>query len=134
MSSAIGLLSSREVTPSELAALVVESGGVVAQNNTGEGRISDGEHHIWIYLSPQELEGVMEVEGEAIVGKLGAQPKTNIVIEVSSTPGSEKLAVDFTRKFAERWPSVVATLTGNILSLDDLIQMQMSGNQNAILQ
>lgn len=128
MSSTIAILSSVALDAVQLTDFVLALDGFAVSSPEFRGRLSDGNRHIWIYLSPEELPHHLEDEDEKaeIVSKLGGLPQTNIPIEISSTAGSKQIALNFALAFGKKWPVVVSNLYDKIFSLDELKAMQNS--------
>lgn len=126
MSETIALLSNIEIDAAELADFVLALDGVVEVGPNFKGRISDGNRHIWIYFSPEELDDYLEDEDEKadIVAKLGGLPKTHIPVQISRTEGSRKIALNFALEFGKKWPVVLSNLSDGIFTLDELMAMQ----------
>ncbi|MGK7932675.1 MAG: hypothetical protein AB4041_14760 [Microcystaceae cyanobacterium] len=67
------------------------------------GRLSEGNHHVWIVLDNDELKNFDQSEIELMKEKLGSQPKTHILLDVSKTEGSKQLAMIFIDQLSNRW-------------------------------
>ncbi len=107
MPEPISLISSTAITPEEFA-YFLHYGGVQQENdNIYDGRLSDGDLHVWIALDNRELQIFEEDEIKLITKKLGGVPVTHILLDISETPGSEKLAIDLARVFAQKWNCVI---------------------------
>ena len=55
-----------------------------------DGRLSEGNLHVWIALDNSELKNFDANEIEVIAQKLGSIPKTHILLDVSKELGSEQ--------------------------------------------
>ena len=95
------------------------------------GRFSRGECHIWIGLSTDELDALIEDRGEEYLAdltrSLGGPPRTDVTVEISRTEGSEMLALEFAILFSAVWPAVVDDLMGHLLTRDDLLRRRATG-------
>lgn len=131
MSETIALLSNVEIDAAELADFVLALEGTVEAGRYFKGRISEGERHIWIYFSPEELDDYLEDEDEKadIVVKLGGLPKTHIPVQISRKTGSRKIALNFALEFGKKWPVVVSDLSDKVFSLDELKGMQTADDE-----
>ena len=137
MTENVALISTHAITKQELAEAILAGGGVLIPENTGFGRISQVTRHIWIYfeepevfLSTQDAEEQDNPAGwELVRTKLGGEPRSAISIEVSRTPGSQKLAVDFAILCAQRWPCVAlgADINKDVFTKEALLQLQREG-------
>ena len=102
--------------------MVREAGGVIVDADALQGRISQGERHVWVALDNGMLNEYETDEVELICQKLGGRPQSCILLDVSRTAGSERLALEFAGACAERWPCVVYNLLDKVISAPDLLQ------------
>ena len=58
---------------------------------------------------------------------LGGPPRTNVVVEISRTEGSERLALEFAILFSSMWPAIMDDCGGHLLTRDDLLRRQAAG-------
>ena len=130
MSEPIALLSSAVISQNELLSFIVQSQDHPTSDISLFGRLSRGECHIWIGLSPEELAAALEDNGESylreLTSLLGTPPQTYVVVEISRVEGSELLALDFAISFCKRWPTVVEA-DHHLLTCDELLQRRETG-------
>lgn len=107
-SEPVAIFSNSIISKEELLEFLCSIGAVVGESNSFLGRLSEENKHIWISLSNEELDYLDAPTKEAIAGYLKNQPRTCIVLEPSSTVGSERLMVKFAIVFAKRWSCVVS--------------------------
>lgn len=120
------LLSPRKLTLEEFANVLRKCGGTLDQS-ASSGRLSDGEQHVWVSLTNEELESYEPDERRHVLALLRAQPQTCILLDVSRTDGSELLAIDFACAFAEDTPIVLDDLNGHLLTEQDLYELRNRG-------
>ena len=65
----------------------------------------------------------------AIRKKLGGKPQSCILLDVSRTAGSERLALEFACACAERWPFVIYNLRDKVLSASELLRLRQTGKE-----
>ena len=123
MSESFLLYSSHFITTEELIEILRQAGGVVTLEGPRFGRVSHHRSHIWI--SPIDCdEGVVDEEDLKEVAQvnalLGAQCRSCISIKVSSTPGSQRLAVHFASTCGSQWPCVIDNLHGQFFSWEEI--------------
>ncbi|MDQ3252560.1 MAG: helix-turn-helix domain-containing protein [Acidobacteriota bacterium] len=131
MSESIAVVTSDNVSRDDLAAFIQSRGGFITPERLLFGRFSNHDRHVWIGVDESLLEGYREDEEmqntlDAIRRKLGGEPQTSVIINISRTSGSEQLAADFVQSFAERWTCVVDDLHGNIFSVEEFARQQKS--------
>lgn len=129
MSDPIALISSDEITPEQFTAFLERIGGAVNSDDKFKGRFSSGYLHIWVFLSPEELESLEPTERELIVQKLGATPRSCIVFEISRKVGSEQLAIELARTFSERWRIIVYNFLDKVYSIQELSNLNQTGGR-----
>jgi hypothetical protein len=68
---------------------------------------------------------------EAVRGKLGNNPQTNIVLEINRQPGSEQLAIEMACALAGKYPVTVHNLRAQagVFSGDELLEMRDRGKE-----
>ena len=129
MGESIALISSAVITETELSDLIVRADGFVEPGTPLFGRFSDGPRHIWIGLSmenPAAEDGGEEYLAE-VTGLLGGPPRTDVIVEISRTDGSERLALEFAILFSATWPAIMDDFQGHLLTRDDLLRRQAAG-------
>lgn len=126
MSEPIALISSAVITEAELSSFIVQEQGHVEPGTPLFGRFSRGECHIWIGLSPEELDAAVVDQGKEYLAKLtamlGGPPRTRVTVEISRKEGSEALALEVAILFSSVWPALVDDLEGHLLTRHDLLQ------------
>ncbi len=80
-----------------------------------DAQLIRGNENIWIVFESEEPYYYEEDEEYGqLLQKLGGHPRTDIIIDISSTePESQHLAVEFACAFTEQWPCVVDNLRGD---------------------
>ena len=120
MSEPLILLSSAEISEDDFITFLTRIGGVHEPGEVEIGRFSRGRCHHWIFLSLQALTESLEDIGAAATEKLGGVPQSCVVLELSSAPGTQRLALEFSIAFAERWPAVLNDTWDMLLTLPDM--------------
>ena len=110
-SEPIAILSSSEISKKELTDFLSSLGAAIEESNSFWGRFSEGNKHIWISISNEELEYLTTFKREAIVQCLQDEPKTCIVLELSSTKGSEQILIKFAIAFTAQWSCAICNFT-----------------------
>lgn len=128
MPEPISLISSAEINREEFTAFMQECGVVLQSDHIYDGRLSQGNLHVWIALDNGELKNFYFQEIDMISTHLGGRPKTHILLDISQTSGSQKLALDFVVNFAEKWPCVVyeSSDTVRVYSRQELLDLPQS--------
>jgi hypothetical protein len=127
MSDAFAIFTTTVIGKSEFATFLKKAGGVLDPDNREKGRVSQGLRHVWIFLSHEGLDTLPEDVVALVTDKLGALPRSDIVLELSSEPGTESLVIDVAIAFAELWPAVLSDLEKMALALDDLRRVRRDG-------
>ena len=81
------------------------------------------------FLSDEGLDTLPEDVVARVTRKLGARPRSDIVLELSGEPGTEALVVEVAIAFAELWPAVLSDLEKMTLTLDDLRSVRRAGTR-----
>ena len=102
MPKPFALVSSSDIKGREFLNMVREVGGVIEDTKVLQGRISQGERHVWVALDNSLLNEYEADEVELIRQKLGQKPQSCILLDVSRAAGSERLALEFACTCAER--------------------------------
>jgi hypothetical protein len=143
MSSYILLYTSYALTEEELIAVIVEAGGVLSPDLPyfGQvfvpGRLPGEFAGIWIDSIPC-YSGVFDDQGEPLSEKdlqaveqakalLGDEFRSWLLVVLSRTAGTQKVAVHFAATFARHWPCVVDTLCGQLFSTEDIARLEQEG-------
>jgi hypothetical protein len=120
MSNNLALYSKDPIGSEEFFEFLVEIGGVAKPDQFIDGRLSRDQRHLWLFNSLEALEESLEDIGAELTKALGGEPRGCIVIELSRAPGSERLALDFSIAFAERWHAVLCDPWDRLRTLDDM--------------
>jgi hypothetical protein len=120
MPEPISLISSDEILPTEFLNFLQHSGALINPDTIYDGRISRENNHVWIVLDNSEFKNFDSEEIRLITQKLTAKPQTHILLDVSKTPGSQQLALEFVYKFARQWSCVVYDLCQKVYSVEEL--------------
>jgi hypothetical protein len=110
-SEPIAIFSDSRISKEELSVFLCSIGAVLGESNSFLGRLSEQDKHIWISVSNEELEYLDVSTREVIAQHLEDEPKTCIVLELSSTTGSEQLMIKFAIAFADHWSCVIRSFT-----------------------
>lgn len=129
MADNLVILSSNDISRDEFNLFVKNIGGMLKPDGIKDAQISRGWNHLWLFFCPQTLIEVIEDIGEKLASKLGDTPKTCIVLELSQTGGTEKLALEFAIAFAERWHSVLGDAHDRLLTLEDMRRALKTGER-----
>jgi hypothetical protein len=124
MSGPLLLFSDTEIKRKELIDFLEQSGAIVTPDDIFAGRISHDDQHIWIGIDSTVIRSLEIDQLEPLERELKGKPKTCIAIEISSTPGSEQIAIDFACFFMERWPNTVGDLYDRLYSAKQLSELR----------
>lgn len=127
MSDPFFIFTTEAIGKSEFATFLEKAGGVLDLNNPEHGRVSQGRRHVWIFLGDLGLDPLPEDVVARVTGRLGARPSSEVILELSSEPGTEVLVVDVAIALAELWPAVLSNSDKMTLTLDDLRRVQREG-------
>ncbi|MEU6038229.1 hypothetical protein ABZ801_22740 [Actinomadura sp. NPDC047616] len=114
------LIFADPVHPEEFLDLVEELGGVRRPDRWTNGRLSRGDRHVWVTVAP---DSAPEFEPEDLVEyekKLGAPMLALVELSISSTEGSDAVAMELIEAAARRWRTVVDNDHGEVFSVDEL--------------
>ncbi len=124
MPEPISLISSDEIQPAEFLDFLEYSGALIKPDTIYNGRFSRENSHVWVSLDNHELTNFDPDEITLITQKLTAKPQTHILLDVSKTPGSRQLALEFVYKFAKQWSCVVYDSYEKLYSVEELEVME----------
>jgi hypothetical protein len=124
MPKPFALVSSGAIKGQEFLEVVQEVGEVIENTDALQGRISQGKWHGWVALDNGLLNEYEAYEVELIRQKLGGRPQSCILLDVSRTAGSERLALEFACACAERWPCVIYNLLDKVISAPELLRLR----------
>lgn len=127
MPKPFALISSSVIKAQEFFDVLRELGGIIEDAEALEGRLSRGEEQVWVCLDNGLFKDYEADEVERISQKLGGKPQSHILLDVSRTEGSERLAVEFASACAESWPCVVYNLRDKIFSAQDVARLRHAG-------
>jgi hypothetical protein len=124
----ITLLSSAQIGRDEWHSFLQAAGTerIDRPHNPYEGVLRRDQGKIWVAMDNGVVEDI-DPDDEQLIRLLGGTPETAIVMEISSTPGSSKLALEFACRFAEQWPCVVET-EHQCYSSQDLFDLYQSSH------
>ena len=120
MADSTVFITSALIPDEQVMDMIISLGGE-ADAPPGLGRISNGKQHVWIAKSQEELEVSREMYGAEILKKLGDDPKTAIVVDVSRNMGSRDLLKKFAGCLIEKFQVVVLDGQDTILSGFDFL-------------
>ena len=127
MPKPVALVSSSDIQGQAFLDVVREVGGAIEDAKALQGRISQGERHVWVALDNSLLNEYETEEVELIHQKLGGKPQSCILLDISRTAGSERLALEFACTCAERWPCVVYNLWDTVILAAELLRLRKTG-------
>lgn len=110
MARYITLLSSAQIGRDDWHGFLQAAGAAPSdkQHNPYDGALMRGQGKIWVGMDNGVVEDI-DRDNQQLMLLLGGEPETAIVMEISSTPGSKELALEFACRFAEHWLCVVET-------------------------
>jgi hypothetical protein len=120
MGDPVILLTAAEIDTAAFAEILACLGGTLDPDDADRGRVSRGRCHVWIYRDAERLDDTPEAVADQIAAKLGAPPRSGLVLEPSRQPGTERLVMDIARAIAERWQAVLWDTDTEILDFADL--------------
>ena len=139
MSANVLLYSSHDITEEELAEVILQVQGVLTPEpeKRSFGGIIEGSTYVWIDSIPC-YDGVFDDEGkpldeedmallEQAKALLGGEFQTWIFIALSTTSGSQRLAVRFAHTCCQRWPCVVDNYEEQLFSYQEIEQLYKEG-------
>ncbi|GAB4178594.1 MAG: hypothetical protein Fur006_11180 [Coleofasciculaceae cyanobacterium] len=127
MPEPISLISSANIHPEEFSSFLQHSGALLHPDAVYDGRISRENNHIWIVLDNSELKNFDADEIELIAQKLADKPKTHILLDISTTPNSQQLAIEFACQFAKKWSCIIYESSQKIYSVQELMELCQTG-------
>jgi hypothetical protein len=130
MPKPFALVSSSDIKRQEFLDVVRAVGGVIEDAKALQGRISQGERHVWVALDNGLLNEYEADEIELMHQKLGGRPQSCILLDVSRTAGSERLALEFAGACAERWPCAVYNLLDKVISAPELLRLRKTAKED----
>ncbi len=129
MPEPISLISSADIKPEDFSTFLQQYGAILHPDRIYDGRLSRENLHVWIALDNSELKNFEADEIEMIAQKLADHPQTHILLDVSQTPGSQQLAIEFACKFSEKWPCVVYDSCQKLYSKQELFNLCQTGQK-----
>ncbi len=123
MPEPLSLISSADIQQEEFITFLQQSGVVLHPDKLYDGRLSEGNLHVWIALDNSELKNFDANEIEVIAHRLGGIPKTHILLDVSKELGSEQIALEFACKFATQWHCVIYDSNQQVYSPNQLLKL-----------
>jgi hypothetical protein len=128
MSEPVALFSTSTISPESFSSVLTSMGGTLDSASTSRGQVSREKGHVWLFLQSEDLTTLSGEILEPVCAVLGGVPRTNIVLEIGRHPGSNELALEVARAFAERWPVVWYNLRvpGRVFSQRELLDWHSS--------
>ncbi|MFA1543581.1 hypothetical protein [Actinomadura monticuli] len=121
MSRSVVLLSSAIVGPAEFLEVVRALGGEPGAEPGGapSGELERDEGRIWVHPYEPDTLPYGPPLLDAYARKLGAPPRSRVVVEFTSAAGSEWLVAEYVLAVADRWPVVVDDLGEQIVGMEE---------------
>ena len=130
MSDNLILLSSDTISDGDFATFLTGKGGVVKPGGAKDGALSRGECGLWFFISPETLSEICGDEKDLVndvTEKLGSMPRSCVVVEGTSDPETDGLALEFCIAFTKRWHAVACDANDRIWTLADLQRTLRAG-------
>ncbi|MEW6492251.1 MAG: hypothetical protein AB1589_07010 [Cyanobacteriota bacterium] len=131
MPEPISLISSVVIQPEEFSDFLQQEGALLHPDAVYDGRISKGNSHIWIVLDNSELKNFDVDEIALITRKLAGKPQTHVLLDISETPNSQEIAIEFSCKFAEKWACIIYESAQQVYSAKELALLYQMMRQMA---
>jgi hypothetical protein len=122
MSEPIAVYSSNKLSNDDLLSFLKDIGASIIDtppDSIAQARMSDDDKHIWIYLDQEHVPNEFTEDIPRVMAKLGQEPMSRFVIEISRTKGSVNLAINLLTKFCQIWPCVI--YDDEVCTLDEYI-------------
>lgn len=113
------LVLADRVDPEEFLDLIVGLGGV-RQDEYEEGRLSRGNKHVWVTTDERKIPPIEPAEHAAYEAKLGAPARQQVILAISSTAGSDQVALEIIEAAARRWRLIVDNNLGGLYTVAEL--------------
>ncbi|GAA3972856.1 hypothetical protein GCM10023085_64100 [Actinomadura viridis] len=114
------LVFADSVHPEEFLDLIEELGGVRRPDEWTSGRLSRERRHVWVTVAPSpDLEFEPE-DLEEYERKLGAPMRAAVILSISTTKGSDAVAMEIFEAAARRWRTILDDNYGRYFSVDEL--------------
>ncbi len=107
MSDPIALVTDEDISYEEFLDFLRDYGAMLLNPYEGfDGQLVRDGNDVWIAYDNElrELEPDRIAEAARV---LGAQPRVQLILEISRAPGSEGLAIEFAHHFAQRWNCLI---------------------------
>ena len=132
MSANLFLYSSHLISQEEFASVLQEVGGFLTPEETFEARISDTHSHLW--LTHEAVDWFLKANEESqrelfqqVRALLGGELQIVLDLILSSTPGTQRLAVRFAYACSRRWPCVIDDDYGKLFTREDIERLYEEG-------
>jgi len=117
----VALIFADEVEPRDFLELVGSLGGEVHPEDGIEARLSRGRRHVWVITADSgALEPIDPEEAPEYEERLGAPPRSKVVLDMSDEPGADRLAFEIVDAAAARWRLVVDDNVEFVRTVDEL--------------
>lgn len=131
MAEPIAVFTTAPVSDQAFQHFLQTIGAYPARDGWSEGQLSDVDRHVWIERSPESLTELEQdgtpAEHAAIKQRLGGWPATCILLNISRTPGSDRLAMQFILAFIQHWPVLVDDGLGHLYTSADVRALYEAG-------
>lgn len=128
MGPALVVISTEEIDEDDLNAVVESLGGVV---EPAGARLDRGGCYVEILNSAP---GPIEPEDMALYEtKLGGPPRTQLVLDMSKDPGTDRLAFELVDALARQWTVVVDNDYGSVFTIGELRARAEAGESSLFL-
>jgi hypothetical protein len=120
MSDEIFLVFYDPVEPERFLDLVEEIGGERRPDEWTGAILSDEDRHVWVFVDNISVASIEPDDREEYESKLGAPVRAQVVLDISSTEGSDRLALKLIDSAAERWNLLVDNCWGTTYTVPEL--------------
>lgn len=130
MNESLAIWSTTTLTDAQFAHFLATIGAETVDDGIYEGRRSADACTVWITRSPESLEELaadVPARLREIERRLGGWPTTCVLLDMSSTPGSEHLALELSIQFADVYTCVVTDPAGHVYTSDEVRALYTSG-------
>lgn len=119
MAEEIFLIFGDSVDEDEFLDLLVELGGVRLDEDE-DARLSRDKKHVWVTTDEQKILDIEPEDVEAYETKLGARARREVILSISSTKGSDRVAMEIIEAAARRWRLIVDNNLGGLFTVEEL--------------
>lgn len=129
------LLTDVDIAPEQFLEFLKTIGAVIHPDEIYDGRVSQGNQHVWIVLETREqlqrlLEDLEEQDIsiiESIKEDLGILPRSSVLLDINAYARSSGFAANIICAFAKQWPCIAYDLVARMYSKDDLQSLCKEG-------